>query len=175
MTQYLDMTQAKGCFGVIPENGETIVFTGVSVNSMPLSVKREEGEAYDDFAQKYGIHFIFDDCIPDIDFYTVPKIEVAATDGDGGFIASVGEPFSLRDSVPLIYISAERKAYLITEDSSEFLSIASVWKDKFAPYDGITLYASKEDARKEYPIIDFEKTEQYQKLTQMKYDSNYHK
>lgn len=161
MIQYLDMTQVKGCFGVIPENGEVIVLTGVSVNSMPLSVKRKEGEAYDDFARKYGIHFIFDDCIPEIDFYTVPKIEVAATDGDGGFIASVGEPFSLRDSVPLIYISAERKAYLITEDSRKFLSIASKWKEKLTPYDGVALYASIEDALKDYSIIDFEQTEVY--------------
>lgn len=161
MIQYMDMTKADGCFGVIPENGEVIVLTGVSVNSMPLSVKRKEGEAYDDFARKYGIHFIFDDCIPEIDFYTVPKIEVAATDGDGGFIASVGEPFSLRDSVPLIYISAERKAYLITEDSRKFLSIASKWKEKLTPYDGVALYASKEDALKDYSIIDFEQTEVY--------------
>lgn len=163
MIQYLDMTQVKGCFGVIPENGEVIVLTGVSVNSMPLSVKRKEGEAYDDFARKYGIHFIFDDCIPEIDFYTVPKIEVAATDNVGGFIASVGEPFSLHVSVPLIYISAERKAYLITEDSREFLSISSKWKEKLTPYDGITLYKSKEDARKEYQIVDFEQTEAYKK------------
>ena len=112
MTQYLDMTQVTGCFGVIPENGETIILIGVSVYSMPLSVKRKEGEAYEDFAQKYGVHFIFDDCIPEINFYTVPKIEVAATDNNGGFIASVGEPFSLRDSVPLVYISADRKTYL---------------------------------------------------------------
>lgn len=163
MIQYLDMTQVKGCFGVIPENGEVIVLTGVSVNSMPLSVKRKEGEAYDDFARKYGIHFIFDDCIPEIDFYTVPKIDVAATDGGGGFIASVGEPFSLRDSVPLIYISAERKAYLITKDSSKFLSVASKWKEILTPYDGITLYKSKEEARKEYQIVDFEQTEAYKK------------
>ena len=54
MIQYMDMTKAEGCFGVIPENGETIVFTGVSINSMPLSVKRKEGELYADFAKKYG-------------------------------------------------------------------------------------------------------------------------
>lgn len=161
MTQYLDMTQVKGCFGVIPENGETIVLTGVSVYSMPLSVKRDEGEAYKDFARKYGVHFIFDDCIPEINFYTVPKIEIGATDKNGGFIASVGEPFSLRDSVPLVYISTDRKAYLITEDSSEFLSIASEWKEKLTPYDGVALYASKEDALKDYSIIDFEQTEVY--------------
>ena len=163
MTNYLDMTQAKGCFGIIPENGETIVFTGVSVYSMPLSVKRDEGEAYDDFARKYGIHFIFDDCIPEINFYTVPWIEIGATDNDGGFIASVGESFSLYNSVPLIYIASDRNIYLITEDSSEFLSIASGWKEKLTPYDGIALYASKEDARKDYPIIDFERTEVYKR------------
>lgn len=167
MIQYLDMTQVKGCFGVIPENGEVIVLTGVSVNSMPLSVKRKEGEAYDEFARNYGIHFIFDDYIPEIDFYTVPKIEVAATDNDGGFIASVGEPFSLHDSVPLIYISAERKAYLITEDSSEFISIASKWRERLTPYDGVSLYASKEDARKEYLIIDLEQTESYKRHIEM--------
>ena len=163
MTQYLDMTQVKGCFGVIPENGETIVLTGVSVYSMPLSVKRKESEIYDDFAQKYGIHFIFDDCIPEIDFYAIPKIEIAATDNDGGFIASMGESFSLRDSVPLVYISADQKTYLITEDSSKFLSIASEWKEKLTPYNGVALYASKEDARKDYPIIDFEQTEVYKR------------
>ena len=167
MTQYLDMTQTAGCVAIIPENGETVVLTGVSVYSMPLSVKRKESEIYDDFAQKYGIHFIFDDCIPEIDFYAIPKIEIAATDNDGGFIASVGESFSLRDSVPLVYISVDRKTYLITEDSSEFLSIASEWKKKLTPYDGIALYASKEDARKDYPIIDFEKTESYARHMEM--------
>lgn len=45
MIQYMDMTKAEGCFGVIPENGEQS-FTGVTVYSMPLSVKRKEGEAY---------------------------------------------------------------------------------------------------------------------------------
>ena len=163
MTQYLDMTQTAGCVAIIPENGETVVLTGVSVYSMPLSVKRKESEIYDDFAQKYGIHFIFDDCIPEIDFYAIPKIEIAATDNDGGFIASMGESFSLRDSVPLVYISTDRKAYLITEDSSKFLSIASGWKEKLIAYDGIALYASKEDARKDYPIIDFEQTEVYKR------------
>ena len=163
MIQYLDMTQTKGCFGIIPENGETIVLTGVSVYSMPLSVKMDEGEAYDDFARKYGIHFIFDDCIPEIDFYSVPKIEIAATDNNGGLIASVGEAFSFHSPVPLIYISADRKVYLITEDSSEFLSIASEWKERLTPYNGICLFNSKEQAKKVYSIIDFEQTEAYKK------------
>ena len=167
MTQYVDLTKTEGCIGLLAENGETIVLTGVSVNSMPLSVKEREGELYADFAAKYGIHFIFDDDIPEIDFYSVPRLDIGARDNDGGFIASVGEPFSLRDPVPLIYISADRKCYLLTKDATEFLSIVSNWKVKLTPYDAVTLYPSKDDARKDYQIIDFEKTEQYQKLREM--------
>lgn len=167
MIQYLDMTQAKGCFGLIPENGEIIVLTGVSVYSMPLSVKRDEGEVYNDFGRKYGIHFIFDDDIPEIDFYSVPRLDIGARDNDGGFIASVSEPFSLRDSVPLIYISADRKCYLLTKDATEFLTIVSDWKNRLTPFNEVTLYPSKDDARKDYEIIDLEKTEQYRKLREM--------
>ena len=167
MIQYMDMTKAEGCFGVIPENGETIVFTGVAINSMPLSVKHKEGKVYEDFAQKYGIVFIFDDNKPTIDFYTVPRIDIAATDVDGGFIASVGEPFSLSDPIPLVYISKDRKCYLITNDSTVFLSIVSDWKSKLTPCTDIVIYSSKEEARKDYQIIDFEKTKEYQDLMDM--------
>ena len=167
MSQYMDMTKADGCFGVIPENGETIVFTGVSINSMPLSVKRKEGEVYADFAKKYGIHFIFDDDIPNIDFYSVPRLDIGAKDDAGGFIASVTEPFSLSDPIRLVYISPDRQCYLITQDATEFLSIVSEWRDRLIPFDGVTLYASKEKAKQEYEIIDFEKTKEYRDLIEM--------
>lgn len=164
MTQYLDMTRVDGCFGVIAESGEDIIFTGVSVNSMPLSVKRKEGEAYADFARKYDIHFIFDDEIQEIDFYTVPRIDIAAVDSDGGYIASVGQPFDLTDKVPLVYISKARECYLITEDSRKFLSLVAGWKAEFTPFSGIKIYDSKDSARADFEIIDFEKTPQYQEM-----------
>lgn len=167
MIQYMDMTKAEGCFGVIPENGETIVFTGVSINSMPISVKRKEGKLYADFAEKYGIHFIFDDDIPDINFYSVPRLDIGAKDDAGGFIASVIEPFSLSDPISLVYISQDRHCYLITKDATEFLSIVSEWKSRLVPFDGVMLYASKEKAKQEYEIIDFEKTKEYRDLMEM--------
>lgn len=170
MTQYIDMTKTEGCIGLIPENGETIVFTGVSINSMPLSVKSKEGELYADFARKYGIHFIFDDEIPEIDFYSVPRLDIAATDDTGGFIASVGEPFSLSGSARLVYISPDRHTYLITDNSSEFLSIVSDWKTRLSPFDGIRLYTSKEKAKEDYDIIDFEKTKAYELLHKINAD-----
>ena len=167
MTHYMDMTNADGCFGVIPENGETIVFVGVSINSIPLSVKRREGDAYADFARKYGIHFIFDDDIPAVDFYTIPRVDIAAVDNEGGFIGSIGEPFTLSHAVPLVYISKGRRCYMITEDSTKLLSMASEWKERMVPYDGINIYDSKDAAREDYEIIDFEKTEEYQNMMKL--------
>lgn len=167
MTQYIDMTKTKGYIGILPENGDTIVLTGVSVNSIPLSVKRKEGELYADFARKYGIHFIFDDDIPEIDFYAIPRLDIGARDNAGGFIASISEPFSLSDSICLVYISTDRKCYLITNDATEFLSIVSDWKGRLTPYDGIKLYTSEDKAKEEYDIINFEETEQYHKFKEM--------
>ena len=160
MTHYLDLTKTPG-FGVMPDPGDTIVLTGVSVCSMPLSVKKREGELYADFARKYGIHFLFDDKKPEIGFYSVPWVEIGATDGEGGFIASVNDSFSLRDGGPMIYISPEKECFLITEDSSRFLSIASHWRNRLIPYDGVKLYTTKDLAKAEYNIIDFEKTPEY--------------
>ena len=167
MTKYLDMTKADGCFGVIAENGEEIVFTGVSVNSMPLSVKTNEADAYADFARQYDISFIFDDEIPEIDFYTIPRIDIAAVDGDGGYIGSVGQPFDLSNKVPLVYISKDKCCFLITEDSRLFISIASDWKARLIPFEGIKLYDNKDSAKREFEIIDFEKTSRYRELMEL--------
>lgn len=167
MIQYFDMTKAKGCCGMIPENGETIVFTGVSVNSMPVSIKEEEGEAYCEFASKYGITYIFDDDIPTVDFYTVPRIDIAAFDSLGGYIASVEEPFTFSHPVRLVYISNDRKCYLITNNSTEFMSIVHNWRARLTPYSGVKVYESKDAAKNDYKIIDFEKTAGYLDLMKL--------
>ena len=160
MIHYLDMTKTPG-FGIMSDPGDTIVFTGVSINAMPLSVKKREGELYEDFARKYGFRFIFDDKKPEIDFYSVPSLDIAATDDKGGFLASVGQPFDLHDPVPLVYISPDRRCYLITENSTEFLSIVSHWRSRLTPFEGVKLYRDKAQAKGEYPIVDFETTEIY--------------
>lgn len=167
MTQYIDMTNTDGCFGIIAENGERIVFTGVTINAMPQSVKRKEGEAYDEFARLYDIYFIFDDKLPSVDFYTVPRTDIAAIDSDGGFIASVGEPFDLRSGGTLVYISKARSCYLITENSANFLSEVTGWKGRLTPYDGIRIYDSKNSAGKDYEIIDFDQTPEYLNMMEL--------
>jgi hypothetical protein len=166
MALYMDFSGTEGAIGYISD-GEPVIPVGVSINAMPMSIKKKECELYQQFAKRNDVHFLFEDNIPTVDFYAVPWVDVAATDSNGGYIASVGESFSLSDSMPLIYISAKRECFLITRDSMQFLSIASVWKKHLMPYKDVTLYPSKEAAMEDFPIINVVDTPEYQELMKM--------
>jgi len=163
MALYMDFSGTEGAVGYISD-GEPVIPVGVKINAMPMSVKNKEWEIYQQFARDNDVHFLFEDNLPTIDFYAVPQVEIAATDSVGGLIASVGEDFSLSHSVPLIYISPQRKCFLITADSTQFLSIASQWKEHLVPYDGVMLYASKEAAKADFPIVNIVDTAEYKEL-----------
>jgi len=163
MALYMDFSGTEGAIGFISD-GEPVIPAGVSIEAMPMSIKQKEWDLYQQFAKENDVHFLFEDNVPTVDFYAVPRVCIAATDSDGGMIASVEESFSLHDSVPLIYISPNRKCFLITEDSTQFLAIASHWKKHLIPYNGVKLYASKEAAKTAFPITDVVDTPEYQEL-----------
>lgn len=48
MEYYIDMTNGKECMSILPDPGDTVILTGVSVYSMPMSVKRSEGKRNED-------------------------------------------------------------------------------------------------------------------------------
>jgi len=152
MSLYIDFSNITECIGVI-KDGEPAIPTGTTVSPMPHSVREREQEAYDRFFRDYDIRFLFDGDCPDIDFYAVPRVDVAAVTGEGGLIASVIQPFDLNASMPLIYIAPDRKCFLITEDSTSFLSIAPIWRDRLQPYDGVQLFPSREAAEAHHKIL----------------------
>ena len=166
MAIYMDFSGTEGAIGFISD-GEPVIPVGVSINAMPMSIKKKEWELYQQFAKDNDVYFLFEDNVPTIDFYAVPRVDIAAADSDGGLIASVGEVFSLSESVPLIYISPKKTCFLITSDSTQFLSIASQWKKHLAPYDGVTLYPSKEAAMADFPITNVVDTPEYQELLKL--------
>ena len=67
---YLDRTEIPGNTVLITANA-VIINAGTTVYSMPVSCKAPE---YDRYAAEFDIHFIFDDNLPQTDFYTVPLI-----------------------------------------------------------------------------------------------------
>lgn len=147
---YLDVTQLNGPTSIWMKNTE-IVRAGTTVYSMQVKDKNAE---YQRYADEYDIHFIFDDNIPQIDFYTIPQVDIVATDSEGGYIGSVGKMFSLESDASICYIDKGHNCYLIADSGKEFINNAREWKVNLMPYDKVRFFLSKEDAQKEYEFLD---------------------
>jgi hypothetical protein len=118
-----------------------------------MSAKDKNSE-YQRFADKYGIHFIFDDNVPKINFYTIPMVNIFSTDSSGGYIGSLGQPTDLEEKIPICYIDKNKNFYLIADNGKDFLKNVQNWKSIMTPYTDIEFFASLEDARKKYEFLD---------------------
>ena len=153
---YLDVAETEECISVFAQDVE-IVRAGTTIYSMPVKHKNEE---YNRFAIEYDIHFIFDDDIPSVDFYTIPQVDIMAIDSHGGFIGTIGYTTDLQSDAKICYIDCSHNCYLIAENASDFIKDISKWKNRLKKYSGIALYNSKADAEKEVEFVDWSKTEQ---------------
>jgi len=152
---YLDMTKANMCIGVFVKDAEVIP-AGATVNAMSVKHKNDE---YQRFADEYDIHFIFEDNVPSIDFYTVPMVDIFAVDSAGGYICSVGQAIDLQKDIPICYIDEDKRCYLIAENGEEFLQKVKQWKERLIPYPEIEFFESFEAARERYEFLDRGKLE----------------
>lgn len=126
---------------------------GTSIFSMPDT---ERNKKWKSFADLYDIHFIFENHIPEIDFYAVPQFHIMATDSNGGLIGIVGGKDSLNTHLPIGYISRERKCFLIAASGHSFVENMDRWKQLLKPYAELMLFDSKETAKKEKRFLDCE-------------------
>lgn len=146
---YLDRTELQDCVGVFVKDAQ-VINAGTTVNAM--SEKHKNGE-YQRFAEEYGIHFIFRDAIPQVAFYAVPQLDVFATDGAGGLLATLGEETSARSEAPVCFIGQDGKCYLAAESFKEFVQNAAGWQTRLQPFEGLKCYPSKAEAEKELEFI----------------------
>lgn len=154
---YIDIEQIllkDGAFGVaiIGENSKSkeIIYTGKILSSMPISEKAEE-RAYKILDDDYDICFIFDDNIPNIDFYPVPKLEIFAFDSYNGFFCSAND--SSEEDAQIYYIDKSLNIYYLASNIHEFIRLCIYnpeWKNKLFKHD---LIKEKADENKQY-IID---------------------
>ena len=146
---YLDRTKMKTCTSVFLKDTE-IISAGAIVYAMPIKDKNEE---YQRFAEEYDIHFIFEDHVPGIDFYTIPMVEIFAVDSAGGYIGSVGQSVDLEQDIPVCYIDKEKKCYLIAVNGKEFLENVYQWKKNLVPYSEIEFLKSLEEAKEKFEFV----------------------
>lgn len=153
---YFDQTEATACMSVIVRDAQVIP-AGATVSSMPVRHKNSEYQRYGD---EYDIQFIFDDNVPQIDFYTIPQIDIFATDSKGGYIASLGQNVDLDSDAPICYIDIDRKCFVVAPNGREFLNRVKQWKTLMTPCTDVEFFASREEASAKYEFLDREKIEQ---------------
>lgn len=147
---YMDAVRRKACIGVFIKDAE-VILAGTTVHAMPVKHKNEE---YERFSEAYDIRFIFEDDVPQIDFYTVPMVEIFAVDSAGGYIGSVGQPADLQANIPICYIDKDRNCYWIADNGGDFLKTVDRWKENMKPYAGIDFLESIEVAQAKYAFLD---------------------
>ena len=148
---YLDTTelQLTGIASVGIQDTE-IILAGAIISSMSNKDKNHEYERY---SEDYDIHFIFEDCVPHLEFYTVPLVDIIAIDSEGGFLGSVGQQFDLESDASICYINNNLECFIVSKNVAEFLSNLETWKSNLKPYDKVTFYNSKIEAEKELEFI----------------------
>lgn len=147
---YLDRTELTGAVFVNIEDTE-VILAGTTIFPMSAHYKNEE---YQKCASDYDIHFIFDDDILRLEFFTVPHIDIMAKDSKGGFIGPVYQQCDSESDAPICYINRDLECFIISENEKDFLSDIRTWQDNMKPYDKITVYRSKEEAEMELEFID---------------------
>ncbi len=146
---YLDMTERANCPAICIEDTEVII-SGSTVYHMNSS---DKNKTYQQYADEYDIHFIFNDNIPKLSFYTVPLVDVFATDSEGGFIGTVGSMTDLQRDLPICYIDKNKECFLIANNGKEFLETTNNWKNNLKPYNEVVFYESKLEAERELKFI----------------------
>ena len=81
-------------------------------------------------------------------------MEIFAIDSAGGYIGSVGQSANFEGDIPICYVDAKKRCYLIATNGRDFLNNVHQWKEKLTTYTGIELFDSFEMAQKKYEFLD---------------------
>ena len=138
-TVYIDREQpclqnVAAAFFITDEEGKqvNIDFTGKTILSMPAKDKSEK--VFEILANKYDVHFIFNDNIPQIKFYPVPELVIFATDSLNGYFCSTNPNVNIsEENSPIYYIDEKLNYYYLASSLQAFLNIivfCTEWKEK---------------------------------------------
>lgn len=147
---FLDQTEATMCVGVAVNDAE-VILAGATIYAMPVKDKNSE---YQRYADEYDIHFIFEDNIPVLGFYTIPQVDIFAVDSQGGYIGSLGQMVDLEGEAPICYIDRNHNCFLSANNGKEFLQSVKQWKTNLIPCTEVEFYASKEEAKNKYEFLE---------------------
>ena len=147
---YIDKSRVPGPTSIWIKDAK-VILAGAVISSMSIKHKNED---YKKIALEHDVHFIFDDEIPVVDFYTVPLVDIFAMDSTGGYIGSIGEAAYFGSNATICYISPQKECFFIAKNFSEFINHLNVWNEHMVPYNELEFFCSKEDAENKYEFLD---------------------
>ncbi len=166
--KYIDREEWNGTSVLV--KGSDIITAGNTVYSMQTKDKNDE---YQKIAEKYDVHFIFEDNIPQIDFYTIPYIDIMATDSLGGYIGTIGEISDFESEAPICYISKEKQCYMVADNFKAFMQHLDSWKNQMTIEESVIFYKTKSEAKSANIFLDlaaFEASADFHKKYEALYD-----
>lgn len=146
---YFDVSGADSCFSVFVRDAE-VVPAGPTIYSMSVKHKCEE---YERVAEQFDIKFIFDDNVPVVKFYTVPRVDIFAVSSDGGFLGTVGEVTDIEGSAKICYINKNRKCFTVAASLKELLANPD-WKAYIKLNEEVLIFDSLDEAKKNLEFIE---------------------
>ena len=147
---YIDKSSVPGPTSIWIKDAE-VIWADAAISSMSIKHKNED---YKKIALEHDVHFIFDDEIPVVDFYTVPLVDIFAMDSTGGYIGSIGEAAYFGSNAIICYISPQKECFFIAKNFLEFINHLNGWKENMIPYNEVEFFSSKEEAEKKYEFLD---------------------
>ena len=147
---YIDKSSVPGPASIWIKDAK-VIWAGAVISSMSIKHKNED---YKKVALEHDVHFIFDDEIPVVDFYTVPLVDIFAMDSTGGYIGSIGEAAYFGSNATICYISPQKECFFIAKNFSEFINHLNIWNEHMVPYNELEFFCSKEDADNKYEFLD---------------------
>lgn len=141
---YFDMTDPANSGTAVMVKGAEVIPVGTTVYSMPVSDKNPE---YDRLASDWDIHFIFDDAVPEIVFYTIPHIDIFAYDSKGGLLGTVNGITDIESDKQIIYIDPERRCYVASQTLKHLLGKGKHWRDSMKVWKKIQFFSSVDEAK----------------------------
>jgi hypothetical protein len=146
---YFDVSEDNSCYSVFVKGAEAVP-AGTTVYSMSVKHNCEE---YENIAEQLDIYFIFDDDIPKVNFYTVPRVDIFAVSSAGGFLGTIGTITDIEGSSKICYINKNRKCFTIAENLKELL-VSPDWKENMKPAEEIWMFNTLGEAKENLEFIE---------------------
>lgn len=146
---YFDMSGADSCFSIFVREVEAVP-AGTVIYSMSVKHKCEE---YERIAEQFDIKFIFDDNVPEVKFYTVPRVDIFAVSSEGGFLGTTGGPVDIETEASVCYINSKKECFTVAGSLKELL-VNPDWKVNMKRNQEVLIFDSLDEAKQNLEFIE---------------------